>query len=75
MSVKSNIAELKTTLTGIALVLAGVAYFALPYFYHRDLWEVNSWFFGVSVGVGIGLILVPDRIIDFIFGFLRKKTE
>lgn len=70
-----HIKELKTTITGIVVAIAGSMYFALPYFSSKQLWEPNMWIFGGSIVAGIGLILAPDRLINFLFAWAKKKTE
>ena len=68
-----NIKELKTTLVGVFVwILTGV-YFFTPYFSDRKLWEVAHYEVTIGFLLGIGLILAPDRAIDFAFGWLNKK--
>jgi len=70
----NNLKELKTTITGAVLILFTVMYFVLPYFSEKELWEIDNMYVGVGLGVGVGLILAPDRLVDFIFGWLKKKN-
>lgn len=69
----NNLKEIKTTIVGFLLILLTIAYFAIPYISVRELWEVNNLYSVVGFGVGVGLLLAPDRLIDFIFGWLKKK--
>jgi uncharacterized membrane protein YqhA len=75
MSVKSNITELKTTLTGLIIVIMSVAYFAMPYFSENELWEPNKLYAAIASGIGFLLIIAPDKILTIAFGWLRKKTK
>jgi len=69
----NNLKELKTTITGSILIVLDLLYFALPYFSEKELWEINNMYVVVGLGVGLGLLLAPDRLINFIFGWLKKK--
>jgi hypothetical protein len=70
-----NVKEFKTTLTGLIIWIATGLYFAMPYFNEKDLWEVNNIWVASGVIGGLLLILAPDRMLRFLFGFLDKKTN
>jgi hypothetical protein len=71
----SHIKELKTTITGVILFVFGVVYFAFTYFSDRELWEVNNLYLAAMIGGGVLLILAPDRMIDFVFGWMSSKAD
>ena len=70
-----NFKEIKTTLIGLILWVVDGFYFAMPYFNDNDLWESNGyWVVGLFVG-GLLFMAAPDRFINFLFGWLNKKTK
>lgn len=71
----NNLKEIKTTILGSLLIIFGVMYFAMPYFSERELWQVNNLYLGSLFIGGILLLLAPDRMLDFAFGWLKKKAD
>lgn len=69
---KTNVTDWKTTITGLILLLLGVAYFAAPYFSSKELWEVNSYALSSLLVIGLGLIVAPDKIISIAFDWLSS---
>lgn len=70
-----NFKEIKTTIIGFVLWIIAGLYFGLPYFSEKDLWETNNiWVTGMVLG-GFLCMLAPDRFLDFLFGWLKKKSE
>jgi hypothetical protein len=70
----NNIKEKKTTGIGIMLWVMALLYWVLPYFIERELWEVNQIYTATMIGLGIGFLVAPDRLLDFLFGWLKKKS-
>lgn len=70
---KNNIKEIKTTVLGLILIVLGVAYFYMPHFSNKELWEVQTGYLLTLFVGGILLVLAPDRIIDVALNFLKKK--
>lgn len=66
----NNIREWKSTFVGVVLFGIGI------YQYLSDgstEWS-NHIEDMVLVGCGIGFILAPDRLLNFLFGWAKKKT-
>lgn len=72
---KNNLKEIKTTIMGILMFVVGLAYFGMPYFSEKDLWEVNNLYLGFLVVGGILLLLAPDDIIRILLGWIRKRSK
>lgn len=68
-----NFKEIKTTIIGLLVWIITGIYFLLPYFSDRKLWEVEHYEVGIGFIGGLLLMLAPDRFIDFVFGWLKKK--
>ena len=73
MAKANNLKEYKTTAVGLIVWLATGAYFTLPYYHTSPLWEVNQIYVGCGVIAGAMLLLAPDRFVNFVFGWLKKK--
>ena len=72
---KNNLKEIKTTILGSLLIVVGLAYFALPYFSDRELWEVNNIYLSVCFIGGILFLVAPDRIVNWAFKWMDKKAQ
>ena len=70
---RKNVKEIKTTIIGLLVWIISGLYFALPYFSDKDLWEVERYEVSIGFVGGLLLILAPDRLLDFLFGWLNKK--
>ena len=67
-----NFKEIKTTVIGLIIWIVTGFYFAMPYFSEAELWKPDMY--GVVVGIvgGMLMLLAPDRLITFLFGWLNK---
>lgn len=72
---KNNLKEIKTTIMGILMFVLGLAYFGMPYFSEKELWEVNTMYLAFLIVGGILLLLAPDDIISIVLGKLRRKAR
>ena len=72
-SISNNFKEVKTTITGVCVWIVTGVYFFMPYFSDRELWEADHYEVVCGFIMGLLLILAPDRLIDFMFGWLNKK--
>lgn len=69
-----NFKEIKTTIIGFLLWVISGLYLGLPYFSEKELWEIDSvYVISLFVG-GLALMLAPDRFLDILFGWMKKKT-
>ena len=72
---KSNIKEIKTTITGLLVWIITGFYFLFPYFSDRELWQSEHWEVSCGFIGGLLLILAPDKFLKFLFGWLERKTK
>jgi len=70
---KKNIKEIKTTIIGLVLWALTIAYFVLPFFHEKELWQPELYAIAIGFTGGLLLLLAPDRFVDFLFGYLNKK--
>lgn len=70
-----NIFDIKTTISGLFIVIMAVLYFVAPYFSDRELWEPSKLYAAIAAGIGFLLIIAPDKILTIAFGWLRKKAK
>jgi len=68
-----NLREIKTTITGFIVWVITVFYFITPYFSDRELWESKHYELIGGFIIGLLLLLAPDRLINFMFGWLNKR--
>jgi hypothetical protein len=70
----NNLKEIKTTLVGALLFVIGVSITLFEYF----TVQVVEWMhYALPIGFltgGIGFLFAPDRLIDFLFSWAKKKT-
>ena len=71
----NNLKEIKTTILGAIFIKLSLVYMVYPYFSSRELWEVNNLYFVGGLVAGVLLLLAPDRFLDFLFGWIKKKSE
>ena len=70
----SNLKEIKTTIIGFVLFLIGVGITVYEYF-QVEVIEWQHYFMPLGFTVaGIGFLAAPDRLLDFLFGWAKKKT-
>lgn len=76
MKLIKNSKELKTTIIGLLILTGNCVYSLFPYLSDKEgLWEVNSTYVIAAIVIGTLLILAPDRILNIVFGWLKKKSE
>lgn len=70
----NNLTQWKSTAIGAILFLLGIIFTVVEYF----TVEVIEWqhyiFPAVLTAMGIGFLLAPDRLVDFLFSWAKKKT-
>ena len=65
--------DIKTTIIGGIFFLMGVTISMVEYF-SIGLRDWQDYLFPIGLMVcGIGFLLAPDRILDVIFGWIKKK--
>ena len=70
----NNLKEIKTTILGSILFLIGVVITLIEYF-TVDTVEWQHYLFPSAFTVlGIGFLLAPDKLLDFLFRWGKKKT-
>lgn len=71
----NNLKELKSTVVGIMLFLIGVVITLIEYF-TVDTIEWTHYILPIAfTAIGIGFMLSPDRLLDFFFGWAKKKID
>lgn len=60
--------ELKTTVLGLLVMGASVAY---PYFSYNS----SAWIFGIMFCVGLALVFLPDTLISSLKNFLSTNSS
>tara|TARA_R110000822_G_scaffold32188_4_gene92669 strand:- start:4569 stop:4793 length:225 start_codon:yes stop_codon:yes gene_type:complete len=70
-----NIKEIKSTLTGGILFLLGCGVFTYEYLNIESLAWNHYIVPAVMVGVGIGLLFAPDKFVNFMFSWAKKKSN
>lgn len=71
----SNLRQIKTTIIGGILFLIGVVIFLIEYFTLKEM-AVSHYYVPIGFALsGILFLLAPDRLLDFLFGFLKKKSQ
>lgn len=71
----SNLNEIKSTIIGLVLFIISAAFFAVN-FKSLNTFQISDLYVPGTIGlVGMLLVLAPERLIDFLFGWMRKKTK
>lgn len=71
---KTNLNEIKTTIVGALLFVIGVSITLYEYFLVQDI-EWTHYAFPIGfLTAGVGFLFAPDRLIDFMFSWAKKKT-
>jgi uncharacterized membrane protein len=65
---KSNFKELKTTLLGLLLLVAAIAY---PFLVS----SANVWIFGIMACVGVSFLFLPDTLLSSIKKLIETNSE
>jgi membrane-bound ClpP family serine protease len=70
----NNIKETKTTIIGALLFIIGLIMIVMEYFtVDAVIWTHYIFPIGLTTA-GIGFMLAPDRLLDFLFGWAKKRT-
>lgn len=71
----NNLRQIKTTIIGGVLFLIGLTIFLVEYFTLKEM-AINHYYIpiGFTLG-GILFLLAPDRLLDFLFGWLKSKSK
>ena len=70
----NNLREIKTTIIGSLLFIAGFLIMLMEYFTTSEVIWTHYIFPGGLLTAGIGFALAPDKLLDFLFGWAKKKT-
>jgi hypothetical protein len=71
----NNIQDWKSTAIGGILFIIGTLIMVLEYLTFETV-EWNHYIFpGVLTTAGIGFVLAPNRLIDFLFSWAKKKVD
>ena len=67
-----NLFEIKTTILGSLIIIAGLIYFFLPLF--KDNLDSANTYVSIGLGiVGILLLIAPDALIEFIKELIKRR--
>jgi len=72
---KENLKEIKTTIIGSILFLVGIVITLIEYFTIETVELKHYLFPSLFTIIGLGFVLAPDRLLDFLFSWAKNKTN